>query len=233
MNKEILIMIELQHLWDNVLSGREGIEQGRKRIAFWEAEVKGKKEALAALEQGIKKLKNQIKQDELDLATIEEKISKLETRRTNVQNQKELNAVTTELETLGSEKGLLEERTLAAMEDLDAREGDHRALQEETARSEEQLAIDVRKITAEIDASRQLMEDNQKLYNELSAGFTSPVKAKFEKLLSSKGGKGIGEVRGEICGSCNFQIPASLAQDASRNDKIATCSNCGRFLYKR
>jgi predicted nucleic acid-binding Zn-ribbon protein len=60
----------------------------------------------------------------------------------------------------------------------------------------------------------------------------SMYKSKFVKMISSRDGKGVARVEGEICGSCNFKIPSFLAIEASKDDKVVNCTNCGKYIYK-
>ncbi|HEY1405586.1 MAG TPA: hypothetical protein VF857_03165, partial [Spirochaetota bacterium] len=54
---------------------------------------------------------------------------------------------------------------------------------------------------------------------------------KFSKLISGKPFKGIAAINNNTCGVCNYTIPASLVHESMKDDALALCTNCGRFIY--
>jgi len=231
MIKDIEIMIELQQFWDIILTSRDEIERSKKSIIFWQDEMKTKKKDMDQLKNDIKVLKNDIKKNELELSDIENKIIKLEERRNIIKTEKELNALNHELETLQSEKDKLEEQILELMDDLDNNEKSENELTQDIENSEKQFEIDKQKLEEKISLNENKIVTNQNEFDDLLVNLSVGVKSKFTKLIKSKDGKAIANLNGETCGFCNCQVPASLAIDASKGEKISNCTNCGKYIY--
>jgi len=231
MNVEIQSMIELQGYWDIVLEQRGLRERQLKTIEIWRKNLRDNLGRQEALEKTIKHLKSSIRINETELDEKDEKIKKLEHRRQEIHTEKELLAVTAELKSNIEIKGDIEEKTLTMMEELDAHE---KALSEcvpEIETMKIQVRNDIEKLEKKIHDIELVIEENESLFNSGTGKLSTMVRTKFVKLVSAKGGKGIGRVTGEICGSCNFKIPPHLALAAARNENIVNCTNCGRFIY--
>jgi uncharacterized protein len=232
MNEDIEIMIKLQRYWDNVLGARENLERDKESISFWEKELKNKKQKLDTLEEEIKKLKIAANQKEVELSDREEHVKKLEVKKDAVKTAKESTAIEHEFEKAKADIETIEEDALVLLDTIEEKEKMFTSLQSELQSQEEQSVKDINGLKERINNSDKTLEENQNKFNELAEELSSNVKSRFLKLIKSQSGKGIAKLQGEICGACNFQIPFYLIQDVSRGDKVITCTNCGRYLYK-
>ncbi len=129
--------------------------------------------------------------------------------------------------------GELESRLIELMDELEERETIFKQEEKEAVEMRDQFAGDKTLIEEKILGENQNIEKNQGLYNEIEPQLSAAVRSRFTKLLKSKNGLGIGEIDGEVCQSCNFQVPSQIALEASKNDKLVTCTNCGRYLYAK
>lgn len=232
MNKDIEIMIKLQGCWDNITKFKSDIEKSNKSTSLMEKALTDKSEEVSKLDSDVKNIKNIIKQSEVDLAQLDDKVQKLEDRRNLLKSVRELEALDNELEMIKTERGGLEEKLIMDMDNLDEIESRLKKCTEELKDSRIQAESDTKEIREKIAKCEKLVLENQSMFDQLIDDLSISVKSKFLKLLNSKGGKAIAEVKGEICEYCNFQIPLSLAIEASRDHKISICTNCSRFIYK-
>ncbi len=231
MNQDINTMIELQHLWDNVLKGREDVRRGAFALAAWEKRVQEAGDSVAKKEQDIRNLKAEIKTKELDLALRDEQMKKLEARRGSLRSEKEVTALEHELDAVKSDRGNLEEFLIEKMDVLQASENDIIILQKEFDEVSRQYKLDKMGLEKVIAEAEQYAEANSLLFKELLARLSPQYQSKFSKIINSKDGKAIVKLDGENCSGCNFKIPSHLAVEAAKNDKIVNCTNCGRFVY--
>jgi len=175
---------------------------------------------------------NAIKAHESEIKDMDKRISRLEAKRMIVKTERELNAVDKEIDMIRLDKGSIEEKTILLLDECEKTEGELAVLEEELRRR--QFIAETERPVLESELARQ--KDIASSYQEkFRAGmeFLSPaVRPRFLKMIQSKGGKAIGQLEGETCGSCNFIIPAHLALEAGKDDAIVTCTNCGRFLYR-
>jgi len=225
-------MTDLQRYWDRILNGKNEIEKGEIAVALSEKKLNESIKILETDKNVIIHKKSSIKQNEIDLAETDEKIVKLEARRNIVKSEKELKAIDNETTTMKAERGRIEEVLIAAMDELELKEKNVAALSSETAELKAKLAADREAFKQNKEKYEGIISDYQSRFDALSPSLNAAYRQKFLKLLSAKGGKGIAEVRGEICGFCNFNIPASLASESARSDKVSICTNCSRYIYK-
>jgi uncharacterized protein len=232
MNIDISVMIELQKYWDAVTSSRAGIEKITTRIKADEKERSAAASGLAALGARIKELKTTIKQQELDLEDMSGRIKKLEDRKRGVQTERELKAIEKEIDVLKFDTSTLEEKTLALIDDLDRQQKDYAVMEKEVTSRDDTLKTARPTLDAEIARFEEIAKNNEASFNALSVKLSTAHRSKFLKIIGSRDGKAIAKVENEICGYCNRKIPASLAIDASKDDKIVNCTNCGKYIYR-
>ncbi len=233
MNSDIKIMIELQRYWQNILAAKKEIERNEKNLALWEEKLQKLKKDEEKAGGEVKALKQEVKKNELELESIDARIKKLEDRRLQLKTEKETGALEKELAEAKEEDDTLESALIEMMDNLATKEDELTKAGTDYKESGEQLEKDREVIQDKIRTQEETISKNQSLYDQLLPNLGAGVKTRFLKLLSSKNGQAIGPVEGEICGSCNFQVPAQLAMEAKTNEAIVTCTNCGRFLYSK
>ncbi len=233
MNSDIKIMVELQRYWQNILGAKKEIERNEKNLSLWQEKFEKLKKKVEVIGGEVKALKQDIKKSELELETVDERVKKLEERRNLLKTEKELDALDNELKKAKDEDSEIESSLIELMDNLESKETEFEAAERESGEVSDQLEKDSVIIQNKIRDEEDTISKNQSLYDQLLLQLGAGVKSKFTKLLSSKNGIAIGSIEGEICGSCNFQIPSHLAIEASTNESIVNCTNCGRFLYNK
>jgi uncharacterized protein len=231
MNDDIKTMIELQRYWHAIRSSKNKIEASRDAIKKREDQLASLKKALSDVAETIKELKGSVKRHELDLAEKDARIKMLDERKKNISTQKELSAVEKEIDVLKFDIGALEEKTLSIIDDLDEKEKKNTELAEELLSEDNRFAEKRRKLDEDMAEHEKRIKLNEEKFNALIDRLGAAYKSRFVKMLNSREGTAIAKLEGEICGNCNFNIPASLVMDTSRKDAITICTNCGRFLY--
>jgi predicted nucleic acid-binding Zn-ribbon protein len=232
MNREITIMMGLQRHWNMVLQAQEAIERCGKNIEHWKGLLAEKESSIGDLNSSIRKMKSDVKSEELLLTEMDQKIKKLDERRNLLKSGREVEALENELAKVRAEDEAKAESLISLMDILSEKEKNLPVVQAEL----EELRMNVRKsldklendIKTHQETVRQYTEKYDAMLNDLSASH----RGRFDKLLKSRKGKAVGEVKGEVCGLCNFQIPSQLANEASQDSRTATCTNCGAYIYK-
>jgi uncharacterized protein len=232
MNNDIITMIELQKYWDAVMSSRASIEKIMVGIKAGEKDLAAVKTALNSLGDKIKELKTSIKQHELDLTDMSNRIKKLDERKRNVQTERELKALEKEIDVLKFDIATLEEKTLSLIDDLDQKQKNFSNIEKQAHADEEKFETERPTMEKEIVGYEDIIRSNESSFNALSAKLSITHRSKFLKIIGSRDGKAIAKVEDEICGYCNRKIPASLAIDASKDDKVVNCTNCGKYIYR-
>ncbi len=226
-------MIELQRYWQNILNERKKIDSYNKSLEFWKVELLKKEKESAALQKEVQNLKNELKKNELELASFNEKIKKLDQKKKLIHTEKELTAVDHEITTVKEEQSKLEDITIDLMDEHDEKEKQLEVLSGKLPETRKKIENDTAAILKNIKEAELVISQNKEKFDDLIQGLTATLQGKFAKLLNSKSGIGVAEVMNDVCTGCNFKIPASLALDAARDEKISNCTNCGRYIYKQ
>jgi predicted nucleic acid-binding Zn-ribbon protein len=232
MNSDIKLMVELQEYWDNILKSRICIEKIQVDLDKLGNQIQKEKAIQVLMQNEIKNIKTIAKNHEIELADLGLKIRKLEERKKNVQNEKELTAVAKEIDKLRFDIGSLEEKIFMGIDSLDEKEKNSEEIIVITNEYEQQLETKNPISQDEIRKLDAIVARNEEAFNRLIDNLAPAYRSRFTKMLNSKDGKAIGMVVGEICGCCHYKIPASLAIEASRDDKVSICTNCGKFIYR-
>lgn len=231
MNRDIQLMINIQKNWDSILQLKNNIDRKKSDIKFWRNELNDLIAEQNSMGTSIKKLKQEIMSNELELKEREVKIKSLTERKQNVHNERELKAVSSELDSVNISRDHLEEMTIKQMDELEGIESSYATLSDKVQDKKVLVEKDVAMLEGEINDLDSKIAAITVIYNELTAELPLSIKSKFLKLLQSKEAKAIAAIKDEICNCCNFKIPAHLSVEASKNDKICNCTNCGRFIY--
>lgn len=233
MNTIIQPMIELQAIWDEVLKNRDSIDRNKKAIQFWKQKVSDCNNVYMLLENEIKKLKAYIKEHEIDLSQKDAHSKKLDERKLSVKTEKELLAIQHELDRINNERNTLEDDLLEKMDILGQKENECSIKKQEFDTVSVQSDKDIQMLNKEINELQKGIQKNEMQFEENLSSVTKEYQSKFRKLIQSKDGKAIVPLEDKNCGWCHFEIPVHLAIDISKGNSLISCTNCGKYLYKK
>jgi predicted nucleic acid-binding Zn-ribbon protein len=80
------------------------------------------------------------------------------------------------------------------------------------------------KLKAELS---EVVAAREKLFAEVDES----ARARYERLLKSKGSNVIVGVQHRACGGCHMKLPTQLILHCQAGQELVVCSNCGRLLY--
>ena len=66
---------------------------------------------------------------------------------------------------------------------------------------------------------------------ELAAAVDETARARYERLLKSKGDNVVVGVDHGACGGCHMKLPAQILVSCQAHKELVSCINCGRILY--
>jgi len=191
-------------------------------------------EAHAALEQA----KTRVKQTESDRKALElevegkkQLIERYANQQLQTRKNEEYRALAHEIETCKADIFKIEDQEIALMEQAEV-------AQQEVARAT-QAANQARKLME--DQLGQLAAREQNLKRELAeletnredlaAAVDESARARYERLLRSKGENVVVGVQHGVCGGCHMRLPPQLLVQCQAQQELIACSNCGRILY--
>jgi len=224
-------LVQLQTIDSEIYTLKSEKELKPKEIETIEASFAEKKKHLAALEQSLLDLQKQRKDKELELASKEENIKKLQIQLYQLKTNKEYQAMLQEMEGEKANASVIEDGILGLFEEADKIKNDiaqeKQRLQEEEKVSEaEKKKLQDR--IKEIDDRLAQLEVQRK---QIIPDIEPKMFAQYERILHNRDGLAIVSVKDNSCGGCNMFVPPQVINLIRMYERIVTCEVCNRILY--
>ena len=186
---------------------------------------------LEAAKGRVRQSETERKRLELEVETKKTQIEKYANQQLLTRKNEEYRALAHEIDACKAEINKIEDREIELMEQAEAaqREVVNATLEANAAKKlvDEQTA--------------QLNQREENLKKELAelqtgrAGLASAVdevaRARYERLLKSKGDNVVVGVDHGACGGCHMKLPAQILVSCQQRKELVSCINCGRILY--
>jgi uncharacterized protein len=186
---------------------------------------------LEAAKTRLKQIETERKRLELDVEGQKTQIEKYANQQLQTRKNEEYRALAHEIEICKETITKIEDQEIVLMEEAEA-------VQKEIAR-DTQEANETKKLVeaqvAELDQReanlKKELADLQAGRAELAAAIEETARARYERLLKSKGENVVVGVHHGVCGGCHMKLPAQVLVSCRSDQEIVTCINCGRILY--
>jgi predicted nucleic acid-binding Zn-ribbon protein len=190
--------------------------------------------AQGALDQAkhkVKELESRRKDLELEVQARKQLIEKYANQQLQTRKNEEYRALAHEIETCKGAIFKIEDQEIEIMEQGEA-------AQKEIARAT-QAAADAKKLTDGQLTQLATREENLKKEladlsanrGELASAVDDGIRARYERLMKSKGENVVVGVQHGVCGGCHMKLPAQILVTCQAQSELVTCTNCGRILY--
>ncbi len=231
MDEQLSILIQLQEIDAAIRTRTEEKNRLPELIQSLERRRSENKDELDKVREALQTAQKNKRDRDSDLETGSQKVEKLKTRTSDIKTNKEYQALLKEIEAAERENTAVEDDILLLMEKIDAAaaqiaEAEKRANEEERtiAVEREQYEEKIRKIDEDLGGQ-------EKSRKALASRIEPSVLNRYQKLIVTKSGTAVVEVRGESCSGCYMSIPPQVFVNVKKNDSIITCPNCHRILY--
>jgi predicted nucleic acid-binding Zn-ribbon protein len=221
---------ELHHLHQQLAELRDRVERGPKQIRARESNAAQLKTRLEEARGRAQETQLAISRKQLDLKAGEQKIVDLKARLNAASSNKEYQALVEQIAAAEMAGSVLADEILESMEKADA-------LQIVVKEAERQLAAG----TQELEKTRHAIEDSAATLRadiarleaslvQAEAVLPGDFKADYQRVIRSKGAKGLAAVEDDVCGACGQQITLNM-QNELRLSRPVFCKSCGCLLY--
>jgi predicted nucleic acid-binding Zn-ribbon protein len=231
LKSQIQSLVQLQTIDSEIYALRYEKESKPQEIKAIEVSFEEKKQGLASLEKSSLDLQKQKKERELELASKEEGVKKLQTQLYSLKTNKEYQTMLGEIEHAKADGSVIEDKILELMEKLDKIKVDveqekQKLKEEEKFFSDKKQKVEVR--IKEIDGRLEQLEAQRK---QITPGIDSKILSQYERILSNRNGLSIVDVKGNSCGGCNLFVPHQVVNLIKMYEHLVTCEACNRILY--
>jgi uncharacterized protein len=190
--------------------------------------------ALTQLENAklrVRHLESSRKELELEVDAKKQMIERYANQQFQTRKNEEYRALAHEIDTCKDAIFKIEDREIELMEQGEA-------AQKEVVQST-QAASDMRTLVE--DQVAQLSAREQNLQKELAeleanrealaAAVDETARARYERLVRSKGENIVVGIEHGVCGGCHMRVPPQLLVACQAEKELVSCSNCSRILY--
>jgi predicted nucleic acid-binding Zn-ribbon protein len=171
------------------------------------------------------------KKNERELAEGEVRIRNKRMRLTLVRNDKELQALTHEIESLKETNQRLEGELLTSMEGADTRTARIKELTEAIAKGRVDLTAAEKEIASEVEELKSNIGKTRKAREKIAENVDATLLARYQMIFSRRAGVAVALAKGGTCQGCRMRLPPQLYNEIQKHLQIHFCPNCQRVLY--
>jgi hypothetical protein len=168
---------------------------------------------------------------EKELAEGEARIRNRRMRINLVRNDKELQALNHEVDSLKENNQRLESEILALMEGVDVRAARIKELTELVEKGRKDLTAAEKEIAAEVEELKGAISKQRRERAKVASEIEQPLLRRYEMIFARRQGLAVAFVKGGTCQGCRVRIPPQLYNEIQKHLRIHSCPSCQRILY--
>jgi len=215
---------ELRELEESLSSVAGRVEELRRECQEYQAEL----DRLTAEEQESGLARRRL---EKELAEGEARIRNKRMRLNQVRNDKEMQALAAEVESLKENNQRLEADMLAQMEGAEPRGPRIDELQQLVEQKVAEVAAVEKEIAAQMEDLKVSISKQRVDRDLMARDIAAPLLQRYQMIFSRRGGVAVIEAKGGTCQGCRMRLPPQLYNELQKHLQIHYCPNCSRILY--
>lgn len=224
-------LVQLQQIDTQIYALRNEKEAKPKEVQALEVAFEEKKQHLQEFEKKSLDLQKEKKEQEIELASKEEGIKKLQTQLYQLKTNKEYQAMLKQIDDTKADISVVEDKILQLLDTMDKIKSDidkekKKLLEEEDELNEQRKIVQDR--IEEIDDKLAQLEAKRK---QITPAVDHKILLQYEKILSSRDSLAIVSVKNNSCQGCNMQVPPQVINLIKMYERLITCEICNRILY--
>ncbi len=191
-------------------------------------------EAQAALDHAkvrIRQLESDRKALELEVEAKKQQIDRYANQQLQTRKNEEYRALAHEIEMCKEEIFKIENRELELMEQAEATQKEIASATHASGAARKRMEEQLTQLDAREGNLKQELATLEKNRQELAAEVDQSSRARYERLLRSKGENVVVGVQHGVCGGCHMRVPPQVLVMCQAKKELVSCSNCGRILY--
>jgi predicted nucleic acid-binding Zn-ribbon protein len=215
---------QLHELGQSLSSVAERVEQLRGEIETSQAEL----DRLTQEDQQAAAVRTQL---ERELADGEAQIRNKRMRLNLVRNDKELQALGHEVDSLKENNQRLEGEVLASMQAAEPRAARIKELTELVTSKRTDLKAAEKEIAAEVEELKMSIQRHRVERDREAASIDDVLLQRYDMIFRRRGGLAVAVAKSGTCQGCRMRLPPQLYNEIQKHLKIEFCPNCQRILY--
>lgn len=195
-----------------------------------QSEVADTKTALEAAEKELKEQSLRNNNLDIELATLNQELAKLQKQMMVIKTNKEYDALTNEIANRRIRISETEEeilKILANMDDLKEKIGQYKTKLDEVEEANSTQLIHLKEELSSIEDKIKAKMGDRK---NITVRIDRRLLATYERVKKGRGDQVVVGIKKRACGACYKGIPPQVIQEIRKEERIYTCDNCGRIL---
>ncbi len=231
LKEQLGTLIQLQDVDRQIYLLKEEKESKPKEIEELKLAFESKKQGLADLEKSLLDAQKQRKDKELELATKEEGIKKLQSQLFQLKTNKEYHAMLAQIQDSKADNSVIEDKILELFESADKVKGEVEAERQRLVGEEKIFNEDKKKVDEKVKEIESKLAQLEAQRNQVLPKIDKKILGQYERILSNRDGLAIVSVKENTCKGCNMHVPPQVINLIRMYERIITCEVCNRILY--
>ena len=188
------------------------------------------KKALEVSNGNLQAKQSEIRQQELDVEALHEKIKKLRTQQLDIKTNREYTAIEHEVSALNKKISGFEDKELVMMVEMDAIKAAVSTKDAELAEEKKFVDEDVVLLDKRLEKMTSTLDD-EKQKRALIAKDVDPEWIERYDIIKSRKDIALVKLVDGTCRGCYMKLPPAAIHAVQKHDKMTFCDFCGRMLY--
>lgn len=224
-------LVALQKIDVDLFDYRRQLREIPSQLHEIQAIFDKKKARLEYLEARAQEQERAKKAKEGDLKSKEADIVKADGSLMALKTNKEYQAKLFEIENLKSDKAVLEDEILKAMEEGEKIAQEIAAEKVVLAEEEKKYQAEKTKVDAAIAAIQGQAQSFETQRREAMQGIDKQALELYERIVENRDGLALVPIVGNSCGGCFMNTPPQVTNKIRMYDELVRCERCARLLY--
>lgn len=231
MREQIKLLVQLQEL-------DKKIQELDQRTSFLPEEIIALQKIISQRESASLEIHNKLediekehRQQEGELSTKEETLSKYESQLYEVKTNKEYSALMLEINNIKQENSELEGQILEFMEKTDELKENIKNKEGQLKEEKEKLTEEERKNQERVVILKKELGEFQEERKEQSKAIEPNIFSRYEKIRKGKNGLALVLVKAYVCQGCFTKLPPQVINEIMQSKRLVVCERCCRILY--
>lgn len=225
--KLLILQDRDRHIY-RVKSELEHIEPERQAL---KSKTSGAQAALDNAKLKVKELESKRKDLDLEVQAKKGLIEKYANQQLQTRKNEEYRALAHEIETCKQAIVKIEDQEIELMEQGEAAQKEVVRATGVAAEAKKLMDDQVAQLGAREGNLKKELEQLTSNREQLAAAVDESARARYERLMKSKGGSVVVGVQHGVCGGCHMKLPTQTIVTCQAQNELVTCINCGRILY--
>ena len=178
-----------------------------------------------------KDLDLEINKTELKVSDLSGKIDKLKDQLFLVTNNKQYDALMTEIDHIKEKRTSSENELIELMEEKESVVESISSMESDLQSLSENLDFRRKKLESVIEESAEEKDALQKQRDQNIKDIDQNTLKVYDRVIEHRGGLAVVQLQGSACGGCGAHIPPQTVSEVRAKSAVHTCGVCGRFLY--